>query len=83
MNDPPVTINIIKPVKQGCESDFESVLADWIAAAEGFDGHLGANVFHSGSKYRIVFKCIADIANRLNKANHRLEMLLAIDNDSY
>jgi uncharacterized protein len=55
MNDPPVTINIIKQVKQGYESDFESVLADLIAAAEGFDRHLGANVFHSGSEDRIVF----------------------------
>ena len=41
MNDPPVTIDIIKQVKPGCESDFEVVLADLIAAAEGFDGHLG------------------------------------------
>jgi uncharacterized protein len=55
-NDPPVTIDVIKQVKQGCESDFESVLADLIAAAEGFDGHLGATVFHAGSEYRIVFK---------------------------
>jgi uncharacterized protein len=56
MQDPPVTIDIIKQVKPGCESEFEVVLADLIAAAEGFDGHLGANVFRSGSEYRIVFK---------------------------
>jgi uncharacterized protein len=56
MNDPPVTVDIIKQVKLGCEDQFESVLVDLIAAAEGFDGHLGANVFRSGSEYRIVFK---------------------------
>jgi uncharacterized protein len=56
MNDPPVTIDIIKQVKPGCESEFESALTDLITAAEGFDGHLGANVFRTGSDYRIVFK---------------------------
>jgi uncharacterized protein len=54
--DPPVTINVIKQVKPGCESEFEITLTDLIAAAEGFDGHLGATVFRSNSEYRIVFK---------------------------
>ncbi|MGL5834051.1 MAG: antibiotic biosynthesis monooxygenase [Waterburya sp.] len=56
MKDPPVTINVIKQVKPGNESEFENVLRDLIAAAEGFDGHLGATVFRSDSEYRIVFK---------------------------
>jgi uncharacterized protein len=56
MNDPPVTIDVIKQVKPGCDSEFESVLTDLISAAEGFDGHLGANVFRTGSEYRVVFK---------------------------
>ncbi|MGL6337903.1 MAG: antibiotic biosynthesis monooxygenase [Waterburya sp.] len=56
MKDPPVTINVIKQVKPGNESELENVLRDLIAAAEGFDGHLGATVFRSDSEYRIVFK---------------------------
>jgi antibiotic biosynthesis monooxygenase (ABM) superfamily enzyme len=32
------------------------VLTGLISAAEGFDGHLGANVFRTGSEYRVVFK---------------------------
>jgi antibiotic biosynthesis monooxygenase (ABM) superfamily enzyme len=56
MNDPPVTIDIIQQVKPGCESKFEQVLTDLIAAAESFDGHLGANVFRTDSEYRVVFK---------------------------
>jgi uncharacterized protein len=56
MNDPPVTIDVIKQVKPGCESEFENVLTDLIAAAEEFDGHLGATVFREGSEYRVVFK---------------------------
>jgi antibiotic biosynthesis monooxygenase (ABM) superfamily enzyme len=42
--DPPVTIDVIKQVKPGCESEFESALTELITAAEGFDGHLGATV---------------------------------------
>jgi uncharacterized protein len=56
MNDPPVTIDVMKQVKSGCESDFEQALTDLITAAEAFDGHLGANVFRTDSEYRIVFK---------------------------
>jgi uncharacterized protein len=56
MNDPPVTIDVIKQVKPGCDSEFERVLSDLILAAEEFDGHLGANVFRTGSEYRVVFK---------------------------
>lgn len=56
MPDPPVTIDVIKQVKPGCESEFESALTELIAAAESFDGHLGATVFRSHSEYRIVFK---------------------------
>lgn len=37
MNDPPVTIDVIKQVKPGCESEFEQALTDLIAATEGFD----------------------------------------------
>jgi uncharacterized protein len=58
--DPPVTIEILQRVKPGCEAAFESVLADLIAAATGFEGHLGVNVFRPGDRsnleYRIVFK---------------------------
>jgi uncharacterized protein len=56
MNDSPVTIDVIKQVKLGCESEFEQTLTDLIAAAKGFDGHLGATVFRSDSEYRIVFR---------------------------
>jgi uncharacterized protein len=56
MNDPPVTIDVIQQVKPGCESKFEQALTDLIAAAEGFDGHLGASVFRTNSEYRVVFK---------------------------
>jgi uncharacterized protein len=46
-------------VKPGCEAEFERVLAELIQAAEGFDGHLGVNIFRpSGqtNEYRVVFK---------------------------
>jgi uncharacterized protein len=56
MTDPPVTIDVIKQVKPGFESEFERVLTELITAAEAFDGHLGANVFRTDSEYRIVFK---------------------------
>jgi antibiotic biosynthesis monooxygenase (ABM) superfamily enzyme len=58
--DPPVTIDILQRVKPGCEAAFEVVLADLIAAAQGFEGHLGVNVFRPSDRthpeYRIVFK---------------------------
>jgi uncharacterized protein len=56
MTDPPVTIDVIKQVKPGCEPEFEEALTDLMTAAEGFDGYLGANVFRTDSEYRIVFK---------------------------
>jgi antibiotic biosynthesis monooxygenase (ABM) superfamily enzyme len=56
MNDPPVTIDVIKQVKPGYESEFEKILTDLVAAAEGFDGHLGATIFRTDSEYRIIFK---------------------------
>lgn len=59
-DDPPVTVDILQRVKPGCETAFEQVLTDLIAAARSFEGHLGVNVFRSGSnpnpEYRIVFK---------------------------
>ncbi|OLP17944.1 hypothetical protein BST81_12880 [Leptolyngbya sp. 'hensonii'] len=58
--DPPVTVDIIQQVKPGCETEFEQVLSELIEAAQGFDGHLGVNIFrltnHSNPEYRIVFK---------------------------
>lgn len=42
--DPPATVDILQRVKPGCEADFEAVLADLIAAAQGFDGHLGVRL---------------------------------------
>ncbi len=58
--DPPATVDILKPVKPGCEAAFEVVLADLIEAAKAFEGHLGVNVFrpgdHAHPEYRIVFK---------------------------
>lgn len=58
-NDPPVTVDVLQRVKPGCETAFEQVLTDLIVAARAFEGHLGVNVFRSGStspEYRIVFK---------------------------
>jgi uncharacterized protein len=59
-NDPPVTVNVVRQVKPGCEEKFEIALANIIAAAEGFEGHLGTNVFRASeathSEYRVVFK---------------------------
>jgi uncharacterized protein len=39
-----------------CEPQYEAAIADLMAAAEGFEGYLGASVFRTGSDYRIVFK---------------------------
>ncbi|MGB8698762.1 MAG: antibiotic biosynthesis monooxygenase [Thermosynechococcaceae cyanobacterium] len=59
-NDPPVTVDVMRQAKPGCEAEFERALADIIAAAEGFEGHLGANIFRSNdgghAEYRIIFK---------------------------
>lgn len=59
-DDPPVTVDVLRRVKPGCEAAFEAVLSDLIAAASAYDGHLGVNVFRSGGntnpEYRIVFK---------------------------
>jgi uncharacterized protein len=59
-NDPPVTVDVLQRVKPGCEDAFEQFLADLIAAARSFEGHLGVNVFRSGDRthpeYRVVFK---------------------------
>lgn len=58
-DDPPVTVDVLQRVKPGCEADFKQVLTDLIVAARSFEGHLGVNVFRSGSsssEYRIVFK---------------------------
>lgn len=58
--DPPATVDILQRVKPGCETAFEQVLADLIAAAQAFEGHLGVNVFRpvdrANPEYRIVFK---------------------------
>lgn len=56
MNDPPVTIDVIKQVKPGYESQSERTLTHLIAVAEKFDGHLGASVFRINSESRLVFK---------------------------
>lgn len=59
-SDPPATVDILQRVKPGCEAAFEGVLADLIAAAKAFEGHLGVNVFrptdYTNREYRIVFK---------------------------
>lgn len=59
-SDPPVTVDVVRQVKPGCKAQFEQALKDTIAAAEGFEGHLGVNVFRSNDgqqiEYRIVFK---------------------------
>jgi uncharacterized protein len=59
-NDPPVTVDVVRQVRPGCEAEFEVALAEIIAAAEAFDGHLGSNIFRSQendhAEYRIIFK---------------------------
>lgn len=59
-DDPPMTVEVLQRVKPGCETAFEEVLTELIAAASSFNGHLGVNVFRPGdrnnSEYRIVFK---------------------------
>lgn len=58
--DPPVTVDVLRRVKPGCEKSFEAVLSDLIHAASTFEGHLGVNVFRpsqgGSAEYRIVFK---------------------------
>jgi uncharacterized protein len=56
MTDPPVTVDVMQHAKPGCEPQYEAAIADLMAAAEGFEGYLGASVFRTGSDYRIVFK---------------------------
>jgi uncharacterized protein len=58
--DPPATVDVLQRVRPGCEVAFETVLAELIAAAQSFEGHLGVNVFRPidriNPEYRIVFK---------------------------
>jgi uncharacterized protein len=60
VNDPPVTVDVIRKVKPGCEAEFETALAEILAAAESFDNHLGSNVLRSQegnhTEYRIIYK---------------------------
>jgi uncharacterized protein len=59
-NDPPVTVDVVRKVKPGCEEKFEVALAEIIATAETFDGHLGTNILRSidddHTEYRIIYK---------------------------
>lgn len=58
--DPPVTIDVSRRIKPGCEAAFEEILLGTIAAAMTFEGHLGVNVFRPtttmNSEYRVIFK---------------------------
>jgi uncharacterized protein len=57
--DSPVTIDVSRRIKPGCEAAFEEVLLGTIAAAMSFEGHLGVNVFRPttiNSEYRVIFK---------------------------
>jgi uncharacterized protein len=58
--DPPVTVEVLQQIKPGCEAEFELILKDLLKAAEGFTGHLGANIFYpydrTHPEYRIIFK---------------------------
>lgn len=60
VEDPPVTVDVLRQVKPGCEEAFEVVLKDLLAAAQSFDGHLGVNVFcptdRTHPEYRVIFK---------------------------
>ncbi len=59
-DDPPVTVDVMQRVKPGCETAFEAVLAELIAVASSFEGHLGVTVFRPSDRanpdYRVVFK---------------------------
>lgn len=45
-----VTVLISRQVKQGCETDFERVMAQIIAVAATFKGHLGAQLVRPGDE---------------------------------
>ena len=57
-SDGPVTTTVTRRVKPGHEPFYERFLEGMIAAASGFPGHLGVEVFRpvgaSGSEYRVV-----------------------------
>jgi uncharacterized protein len=59
-DDPPVTIDITRKVRPGCEAEFEEILVGIIADAMKFEGHLGTNVFRPSNpnnpEYRVIFK---------------------------
>ncbi len=58
--DPPVTIDISRRIKPGCEAAFEEILMGMIADAMKVEGHLGVNVFRPidsrNPTYRVIFK---------------------------
>jgi hypothetical protein len=60
LNNPPVTVAVLRRAKPGYEADFERVILGITKAAMTFEGHLGANIFHSinptDSEYLIIFK---------------------------
>jgi uncharacterized protein len=58
--DGPVTTTVSRRVKPGHEPFYEQFLEGVIAAARGFPGHLGVEVFRpekaSGGEYRVVYR---------------------------
>ncbi len=58
--DPPVTIDISRRIKPGCEAAFEEILLGTITDAMKVEGHLGVNVFRPTDSrnptYRVIFK---------------------------
>jgi uncharacterized protein len=60
INDPPVTICVLRSAKPGKEKEFEQVVSSMIDSAMEFPGHLGTNIFRpidaENPEYRIIFK---------------------------
>lgn len=59
-DDLPVTVDVSRRVKPGCEETFEEFISGITAAAMTFEGHLGVNIFRpfdpANPQYRIIFK---------------------------
>lgn len=60
ISDPPVTVDVVRSVRPGKASQFETLLEKIIGTASTFEGYLGSSVFRpneqDSSEYRIIFK---------------------------
>lgn len=83
-DDPPVTVNVKRRVRPGCEEEFEDIMSGIVGAAMKFPGNLGVNVFRptdpDDREYRLIFKFDrASNLRRWQKSEERRTWLMLME----